>query len=124
MWRDAQAGRIERWVRGSGIARLTRQEIRDLAQRSRRHGSDAAVLLGQLRIEHSARCRRGETFAISADAMALAQVVPGWTRERYRSARDVLIATGLIELVARSRTTAEGRIAAQYRLKAKGGRRF
>ena len=48
--------------------------------------------------------------------MARDNVVPGWTRERYEKARDLLLLAGLVYKVAAVRSTAEGRVAAQYRL--------
>jgi hypothetical protein len=54
----------------------------------------------RLRIAHSAACRRGETFCITPKAMAKADVIPGWTRERYETARDLLLLSGLVEKVA------------------------
>jgi len=66
-----------------------------------------ALFLG----EHTARCCRGETFAISVRRMAEEQVLPRWTEYAYRRACNLLLKTGLIELVAES---VGGKRAAQY----------
>ena len=78
----------------------------------------ALVLLDRLRDEHSARCRRGDTFALTVRSMAKAQVIPGWGWRNYDRARMLLLKAGLIERVSQSIQKAEGRIAAQYRLSA------
>jgi hypothetical protein len=119
--RDFEAGHIDRWARACGVARVRREEIDGLARRSRRGGSDAVVLLALLRITHSARCRRGETFALAAASMAAAGVISGWSRERYRRARDLLLEAGLIERVSACRVMPTGRVPAQYRLCPAGG---
>jgi hypothetical protein len=43
---------------------------------------------------------RGETFAIADSSMPKAQTLPGWGRDKIRSARDVLIKLGYVERVA------------------------
>ena len=116
VWKDAVAGKLEAWRGKSGNARARGSEIDELCRLSRNNGPDAFMLLMRLRIEHSARCRRGETFAITPKAMARDNVVPGWTRERYQKARDLLLLAGLVGKVTCVRSTADGRVAAQYRL--------
>jgi hypothetical protein len=76
----------------------------------------AHVLIHRLLDEHSARCRSGETFALSVRAMAGAQVIPGWSWRRYDRARKLLLTAGLIQVVSEYAATADGRVAAQYRL--------
>ena len=71
---------------------------------------EAYLLLQKLRAEHSARCRRGETFAISANAMAENRTLGNWSSQRIRKARDVLLERGFIRCVMREM---RGR-AAQY----------
>ena len=96
VWDDAQAGKLARYHRretGKGDG-----ELLYLCSMSR-HGAEAYALLVKLRAEHSARCRRGEKFAISARAMAKAQTVPNWTEHMYRRGRDLLLKAGFIELV-------------------------
>ena len=48
--------------------------------------------------------------------MERAQVIPGWTWRKYGRARDLLLKAGLIELVHGFVDTADGRLAAQYKL--------
>ena len=116
VWKDAVAGKLEAWRGRSGNARARGSEIVELCRLDKNNGTDAFTLLMVLRIEHSARCRRGETFSITPKAMARDNVVPGWTRERYEKARNLLLLGRWIEKVADLRTTPEGRVAAQYRL--------
>jgi hypothetical protein len=66
-----------------------------------------------VRAEHAGRHARGETFAISAKAMAKARVFGQWAPKRYVKARNVLLDLGYIEKVSEGR---RGK-AAQYRLK-------
>ena len=42
---------------------------------------------------------RGETFALSAKAMAAAKTIPDWTVYRYLKARRDLVVSGFIECV-------------------------
>jgi hypothetical protein len=116
VWKDAEAGKLEAWRGRSGNARVRGSEIDELSRLSRRNAPDALMLLTKLRIKHSAACRRGETFCITPKAMAKADVIPGWTRERYENARGLLLLAGLVEKVSDFKMTAEGRVGAQYRL--------
>jgi len=86
-----------------------------------RAGSDAMMLLARLQMEHSARFKRGETFAVSVRAMALAGTVPGWTEGRLRQARDLLLALGHLICVNPASNGPHGRIAAQYVFRAHVG---
>ena len=72
------------------------------------------ALMLMLQAQHTARCRRGETFSITPRSMAAHGIIPGWTRERYERARDLLLETGL--LVQLSPHRSKGRKAAQYAL--------
>jgi hypothetical protein len=54
------------------------------------------MLLSVLLFNHGARTRRGEDFAITAEAMQRAEVVKGWGIKRYRGATEVLMEDGLI----------------------------
>ena len=76
------------------------------------------MLLERLVDEHGARCRCGGTFALSVRAMAEAQVIPGWSWRQYSRARNLLLIAGLIDRVSKFIDTADGRVAAQYRLSA------
>jgi Bifunctional DNA primase/polymerase, N-terminal/Primase C terminal 1 (PriCT-1) len=60
------------------------------------NGADALMFLSVLLFNHGARARRGEDFAIAAEAMQRAEVVKGWGIKRYRGATGVLMAAGLI----------------------------
>lgn len=53
---------------------------------------DALALDIRMRLYHE---RRHDRFAASPKAMAAAQVMPGWTAQRYRHARDVLVQRGV-----------------------------
>jgi hypothetical protein len=49
--------------------------------------------------------------------MAKAGLIPGWTRERFEHARDLLLAAGYIERVVDfKRNSAAGRLAGKFRL--------
>ena len=87
-----------------------------ITRHSTKHGPDALVLLLKLREMHSARCKRGETFAITPHAMVRSEVIPGWTRERYVNARDVLLGIELIVKLRPFRQNCGRRQAAQYAL--------
>lgn len=60
-------------------------------------GADAFMLLSVLLVSHGARARRGENFAIAAEAMMEAEKIKGWGVKRYRGAIQILMTTGLIE---------------------------
>ena len=112
VWEARQEGRIQRYHR-----RTTGKGTDELLTLCRMaggvEGSQAFALLTVLTALHSARCRRGETFSISARPMAEAQVIPGFTEFAYRRARNLLLKVGLIELVAEA---IPKRQAAQYTL--------
>src|SRR5262249_2091983 len=116
VWQDTQDRKLETWVGREGVARLTGREMQVLCQLDARTGPDAYTFLAHLRVSHSLRCRRGETFSITPKAMSRDNVIPGWSRERYERARDLLLLAGLITLVTPFSNTAEGRRAAQYTL--------
>jgi Bifunctional DNA primase/polymerase, N-terminal len=116
VWRDAEAGKLEQWVGGEGVARLTGRELQVLCRLDTKTGPDAYTLLAHFKLQHSARCKRGETFNITPKAMQRDDVIPGWSRERYERSRDLLLLGGFIERVSEYTNTAEGRSGAQYRL--------
>src|SRR5208337_3363429 len=100
---DALPGRAEAvacpWpprARRQNDGRGTRHGVFSLNPKT---ASYAHTLLTRLKMEHSARCARGETFAICPKAMERDQVLPGWTRERYEKARDLLLEARLIKRV-------------------------
>ena len=123
VWRDRQDGKIKPMLGGPGIAQLEESEIAALTRFDPKGAGDAFMLLAKLRIAHSARCRRNETFCITPQSMARDEVIPGWPWKRYMRARDLLIQANLLEKVSRFKCTRDGRIAAQYRLPPSGGRR-
>jgi hypothetical protein len=53
---------------------------------------DALALDMRIRFHHE---RRRDRFAASPKAMAVAHVMPGWTAQRYRHARNVLVERGV-----------------------------
>jgi Bifunctional DNA primase/polymerase, N-terminal len=117
VWRDRENGTIEKWEGSGSLQKRSRIEMRHLCELDPKHGPDALILLQVLRDEHSARCRRGETFSITPTSMAKAGVIPGWTRERFEHARDLLLAAGQIERVVNfKRNSAAGRLAGEFRL--------
>ena len=117
VWRDKAEGKIERWKGRTSMEKRSRSELRRLCELDAKRGPDAFGLLQVLRDEHSARCRRGETFQITAKSMAFSDVMPGWTRERYENARDLLIRGNLIERVQSfKRNSADGRRPALFKL--------
>jgi hypothetical protein len=117
VWRGRENGTIERWEGCDSTQKRTRIEMRHLCELDPKHGPDAFVLLQVLRDEHSARCRRGETFSITPTAMAKASVIPGWTRERFEHSRDLLLTGHYIErVVVFKRDSAAGRRAGEFRL--------
>ena len=117
VWRDRENGTIERWEGCDSTQKRSRIEMRHLCELDPKHGPDAFVLLQVLRDEHSARCRRGETFSITPAAMAKASVIPGWTRERFEHSRDLLLTGHYIERVVDfKRNSAAGRRAGEFRL--------
>jgi hypothetical protein len=115
VWKDVQAAKLRAWVGCEAVARCTKAEITRLNGMGR-NGADALNLLMLLRMEHEARCRRGETFCIAAEAMQAAQVIPGWNWKRITRARNVLLKVGLVELASARTQTRNGRLPAQYRL--------
>jgi hypothetical protein len=116
VWQDRESGKIERWAGAKSKSKRRRVEFDLLNSIDPNTAPLALVLLHRLRDEHSARCRRGETFALTVRSMAQAQVIPGWGWSKYDRARKLLLKAGLIEMVSQSIQTPDGRGAAQYRL--------
>ena len=99
-----------------GIAQMKRTDFDALFSLDPKTAADAFALLARFNFDHSARCKRGETFAINPTTMKSAQVLPGWSRERYEAARDLLLKAGLIKCVQPFRMIKGERRAAQYSL--------
>jgi len=116
VWRDREIGKIEEWIGVKSKRKPRRIEFDLLNSIDPKAAPLAWVLLDRLRDEHSARCRRGETFALTVKAMARAQIIPGWSWRQYYRASKLLLAAGLIEMVTEFTQSGEGRLAAQYRL--------
>ena len=115
VWAAVQSGKIEPWIGRKATARTEKTEINLLCGKGR-NGSDALTLLLMLRVEHGARCARGETFCIAADAMQREQTIPGWHAKRIVAARDLLLKEGKIEKVAERRKVHSGWMPARYTL--------
>jgi Bifunctional DNA primase/polymerase, N-terminal len=118
VWRDREIGKIEQWIGVKGKSKRRRIEFNLLNSIDPKAAPLAWVLLERLRDEHSARCRLGETFALDVKAMARAQTIPGWSWRQYDRARKLLLKVGLIEMVSEFTQTADGRVAAHYKLSA------
>jgi Bifunctional DNA primase/polymerase, N-terminal len=114
VWKDKANGEIKPWARRPSV----RTDVDELA-RLNRHGAksgDALMLLMKLRTLHSRGNARGESFPISAQAMADAQVLDGWSRRRIENARRILLNEGFVRLVSAFKVTAAGRRAALFEL--------
>jgi hypothetical protein len=116
VWHDRESGKIEKLAGVESKSKRRRIEFDLLNSIDPKTAPLALVLLDRLRDEHSARCRRGDTFALTVRSMARAQVIPGWGWSKYDRARKLLLRAGLIEMVSQSFQAADGRSAAQYRL--------
>jgi hypothetical protein len=99
VWQHYQLGRFVPMVGQGGVAKMTRNEMDALLALNPKTAGDAVLLLLRLKMDHSARCARGETFALNSPAMEREQVIKGWSRERYEAARDLLLEAGSIECV-------------------------
>lgn len=110
--KDLQEGKIERRHGMRATCTSDADEIRTLSAMS--GNGDAFTLLQLFRAEHGARCRRGETFAINADAMEAAKVLGSWSAKKYRAARDVLLRAGLIRITKEGSCGRGGRVPTQY----------
>ena len=97
-----------------GVARVPRDETDRLLQADPKHAGDALLLLARLRMDHTARVSRGETFAVSERAMHAANCIPGWKLDAYRHSKRVLLQAGLLTCVREFRNTKEGRYAAKF----------
>ena len=115
VWQDRVSGKIERWAGAESKSKRRRVEFDLLNGIDPNTAPLAHVLLDRLRDEHSARCRRGETFALTVRSMARDRVIAGWGWSKYDRARKLLLKAGLIEKVSQFIQTADGRVAAQYR---------
>jgi hypothetical protein len=93
-WSYTERGR--NFSESTGAVILNRAEIDNLC---RLRPGDPLALILRLRLEHSARVRRGESFALSTTAMEKANAIESWTRQNYRTAIKRAISHGLLLLV-------------------------
>jgi hypothetical protein len=82
----------ENWVGQPARAVLETATVKQLSMAP--NGADALTLFSNLLVAHGARHSRGQTFAISPDAMS-GTVLP-WGRNRIRNARQTLIQLGFL----------------------------
>jgi hypothetical protein len=97
--KDLEAGKIERLQGMRATCTSDADEIRAICEFSP-SGDSAFALLQLLRAEHDAKCKRGETFKLSINAMVEAHVLGHWSAHKYRKARDLLLELGLIREVS------------------------
>jgi hypothetical protein len=114
--KDIESRGYQDWHGGPSVARTEHTRIMKLLEMNPADGAHAFTMLMTLRVHHAARCERGETFAITPKAMATASTLPGFTRVRIESCRDMLLRAGFIELV-KSREAGAKRKSAQFRLR-------
>jgi hypothetical protein len=100
VWRDREIGKIEQWTGVESKDKRRRRELDLLSGLDPKAAPLAYVLLDRPRDEHSARCRRGETFALTVKSMARDQVISGWGWRKYDRARKLLLRAGLLEMVS------------------------
>jgi Bifunctional DNA primase/polymerase, N-terminal len=118
VWNDRVEGILQNWRGRKATARPCRDELRMLSALGS-NGGDAAMLLMLLRAEHTARVRRGESFAINPKAMAERRSLQ-WTPRRFRGARDALLRGGFITVAEPCKNSRNGRVSAQYTLTSAG----
>ena len=114
VWKDLEEGKLERWLGREANPRASKEEIKHLSSIGK-NGGDALMLLMLFRAEHSARVRRGETFAINPKKMAEHQSLD-WSPDRFRAARKLLLAGGYIKVTEPGKNSRNGRRSTQYTL--------
>ncbi len=92
VWRYQSEGR--NWVGSQGHVDWSVTRVLECAPH--KHAGDAVILMTVLRAKHAKRKKR---FAVGPRAMAKAQILPGWTEHRYRTALKAAIKLELIEPV-------------------------
>lgn len=88
-WRCQQDGR--NWSGGPARAVFTTDDVERLL-----HDPDAFTFLAKLKITHG---NRSDPFALDAKAMRLANVIPGWGRNKYMAVTESLRRTGDLDRV-------------------------
>ena len=116
VWQQHEQGRFLPMIGQGGVAKTTRSEMDVLLALNPKIAGDALLLLARLKIEHSARCARGKSFALDVRAMARDNVIAGWSRDRYQNAKDLLLGAKSLKCVSEFRMTRDGRDAARYTL--------
>jgi hypothetical protein len=82
---------------GNGAVILSREEIEDLCKRN---PGDPFFFSLRLRLEHTPRVERGETFALSTPAMEQAGTFDGWSRQNLRTAIKNAIRCGFLKKIS------------------------
>jgi hypothetical protein len=85
---------------GKGAVILSREEIEELCKRN---PGDHFLFSLRLRLEHTARVERGETFALSTPAMEQAGTFDGWSRQNLRTAIKNALRDGFLKKVSGGR---------------------
>jgi Bifunctional DNA primase/polymerase, N-terminal len=86
VWKLKEEGRL--WAKGIEPRVVVLETIINIL------GADALQLLLKLQLSHFDR----RQFAVAPKAMAAAQVIPGWSHQRYRAARAELLEKGCLKL--------------------------
>jgi hypothetical protein len=89
VWRYREQNQL--WHAGTSRSIVTKDDLVSFGGKA-----DAFLLYHHLLCAHATRA---EPFAVSDKAMTEAGVIAGWRRDRYRSARDVLISLGRMRRV-------------------------
>ena len=112
VWKDNEAGKIKQLHGTRADASINGLEFDELCQFGK-VGMNAHALLTRLRLEHASRMLRGETFAISSEAMATAGTVP-YSAPTIAKARNLLLELGYIVRVKEPLFAGAHREAAEY----------
>ena len=86
VWKMMEEGRL--WVKGSEPRIVLPKMAVDAL------GGNALKFYATLQLSHFGH----DHFALSAKAMAEAQVIPGWSHQRYRAARKELLEKGYLKM--------------------------
>jgi hypothetical protein len=92
VWRYEREGR--NWVGRAPRTIIGREEL--LVFAGHKNGGDALLLWAYLEGQHA---QRAEPLVLDREAMAEANLLPGWSAWRYRQAIDALRELGLLEIV-------------------------
>ena len=119
VWRYQERGTLRS---PSGFIKIDAADLDALQASAGRDYPTALALWIELERQHGARSGRGETFALAPTAMGQAAAVPGVKdRRRIERARLALKQAGLIEEIALSGRSRDGRVhAPRFRLRHRG----